>query len=328
MSNLMIVGVDLGGTRVRVARCDDSLNILQREETLTRAEDGFDVTIQRIKDLIRSVLPTDRPVAGIGFSAPGPTNPNTGVLVAPPNLAGWHNVPLAQILNDEFNVPVFVGNDANVAVLAETVMGAARGRSNVIYITVSTGIGGGIISNGHMIYGHEGLAAEIGHMPLVMGSDVTTLEKEAAGPAIARKVQARLRAGAVSKMLDMANGSIDAIDGKLITQACQEGDPLALDVVAGAGRILGLGIVSLLHVFNPSMIVIGGGVAQGMGDLLLAPARSVIQMYTIDDAYWQNLDIVPPDLSEDVSIVGAAALVLAQGGIERIDEVARIVAAD
>ncbi len=328
MSDEIIVGVDLGGTRVRAACCDDSLNILQREETLTRDEEGFDPTIQRIKDLIRRVIPTDRPVAGIGFSAPGPTNPNTGVLVAPPNLQGWHNVPLAQILQDEFNVPVYVGNDANVAVLAETVMGAAKGRTNVIYITVSTGIGGGIISNNHMIYGHEGLGAEIGHIPLVIRETVTTLEKEAAGPALARKVQARLRAGAVSRMLDMANANIDDVDGKIITKACQEGDPLALDVVAAAGHILGLGIVSLLHIFNPSIIVIGGGVAQGMGDLLLTPARKAIQAYTIDDAYWQNLAIVPPDLSEDVSIIGAAALVLAQGGIESIDEVARIVAAD
>ncbi|MEM6530146.1 MAG: ROK family protein, partial [Chloroflexota bacterium] len=260
---------------------------------------------------------------GIGFSAPGPLNPKTGVVVAPPNLDGWHNVPLGDILNEEFGVPVYIGNDANVAALAETLRGAARGNNNVIYITVSTGIGSGIISGGYMILGEEGLGAEAGHIPLVIGDRVSTLEKEAAGPAIARKVRARIEAGEECIVRDMVDGNLDNIEGSTVGKAAHEGDRVALEVVEEAGTTLGLGLVTLIHLFNPEIIVIGGGVANGIGNLLLTPARKAIQSYTIDEAYWQNLKIDSPDLPEDLSIIGAAALVATHGGVERVDEVAR-----
>lgn len=317
----VIIGVDLGGTRIRAARCDRKLNILERKETFTHAKEGRDATIQRIKNLIREVMPEDKTtVAGIGFSAPSATNPKTGVVVAPPNLPGWHDVPLGDILHDEFDVPVYVGNDANVAALAEAMRGAAQGHRNVIYITVSTGIGSGIISGGYMILGIEGLGAEVGHIPLVVGDHITTLEQEAAGPALAEKARTRIEAGEPSLITNLVE-SLDDIDGAAVGKAAQQGDALALDVVETAGQIVGLGLVTMLHLFNPEIIVIGGGVANGLGDLLLTPARKAIQQYTIDDAYWHNLKIAPPALPEDVSIVGAAALVLTQGGVDRIDKV-------
>src|SRR6266545_926842 len=154
----VIIGVDLGGTRVRAARLSQHLEILTRQETLTDDDRGLDATLQTIKDMIRAVLPNDgTTVAGIGISAPGPLNPTTGVVVAPPNLKGWHNVPLGDILRQEFNLPVYVGNDANVAGLAETVRGAARGFRHVIFMTISTGIGSGMICDGKMLLGHVGL---------------------------------------------------------------------------------------------------------------------------------------------------------------------------
>lgn len=322
MSDEIIIGVDLGGTRIRAACCDPNLNIQERKETFTRAAEGKDATIERIKNLIREVMPTDKTVSGIGFSAPGPLNPKTGVVVAPPNLPGWHNVPLGDILHEAFDVPVYVGNDANVAALAETLRGAARGRRNVIYVTVSTGIGSGIISDGLMVLGHTGLGAEVGHIPLVIGDHVSTLEREAAGPALARKARARMEAGEHSMMHDMVNGKMDDIEGSTVGEAATKGDRVALEVVEDGGQILGLGIVTLLHLFNPEVLVIGGGVANGLGDLLLNPARKAIQQHSIDSAYWEDLQITPPDLPEDLSIIGAAALVLTHGGMERIEDVA------
>ncbi|MEL6270596.1 MAG: ROK family protein, partial [Chloroflexota bacterium] len=212
MSDEIIIGVDLGGTRIRAAACDLQLNIIERKETLTLAKEGRDATINRIKNIIRDVMMEGKTVKGIGFSAPGPLNPKTGVVVAPPNLSGWHNVPLGDMLHEEFGVPVYVGNDANVAALAETLRGAARGHNNVIYITVSTGIGSGIISGGYMILGEEGLGAEIGHIPLVIGERVSTLELEAAGPAIARKVRARIEAGDQRDVPDLCAQSFLAKD--------------------------------------------------------------------------------------------------------------------
>ncbi len=267
-------------------------------------------------------MPTDKTVSGIGFSAPGPLNPKTGVVVAPPNLPCCNYVPLGDILHEAFDVPVYVGNDANVAALAETLRGAARGRRNVIYVTVSTGIGSGIISDGLMVLGHTGLGAEVGHIPLVIGDHVSTLEREAAGPALARKARARMEAGEHSMMHDMVNGKMDDIEGSTVGEAATKGDRVALEVVEDGGQILGLGIVTLLHLFNPEVLVIGGGVANGLGDLLLNPARKAIQQHSIDSAYWEDLQIIPPDLPEDLSIIGAAALVLTHGGMERIEDVA------
>jgi glucokinase len=314
----VIIGVDLGGTRVRAARLSHQLEILARQETLTESEEGVDATLDRIKQLIQDIWPQDgSSVAGIGISAPGPLNPATGVVVAPPNLKGWHNVPLGEVLNSAFHVPVYVGNDANVAGLAETVLGAARGCRNVVFVTVSTGIGSGMICDGRMLLGTEGLAAEAGHIIMLVGDRVSSLEKEAAGPALARKARARIVAGEKSLMRDLVKGNLDDITGATVGQAVQRGDALALDIVREAGRIIGLGMVSLLHLFNPEILVFGGGVSN-IGEPLFTPMREAIQKHCIDRAYWENLRIEQAALGDNVSIIGAAALVVTQGGVADI----------
>lgn len=324
MSDEVIIGVDLGGTRLRAARLNRQLDILFREETTSEGAAGFEASLERIKRLIRQVMPADRDqVAGIGVSAPGPLNPLTGVIVSPPNLKGWHNVPLADILRREFDVPVYVGNDANVAGLAETVRGAARGCRHVIFITVSTGVGSGMIIEGKMLLGKSGLAAEAGHMPLVVDGQVSSLEQQAAGPALARKARERLEAGAQSLIKDLVNGDLSRIEGKTVGQAAQQGDPLALAIVREAGKMLGLGMVSLLHLFNPEILVFGGGVSQ-LGSLLFDPMREAIYAHCIDRSYWENLRIERAALGDNVSIVGAAALVPTQGGVRDIADVSAV----
>jgi glucokinase len=321
MSDL-IIGVDLGGTRIRAALCDKDLNIIKREETLTLADEGLDPVLQRIKDLIHDVMPEDETtVKGIGISAPGPLNPETGIIVSPPNLPGWHNVPLGDVLKAEFpSCEVYVGNDANVAALAETMKGAGRGYTDVIYITVSTGIGSGMIIDGRMLLGVNGLGAEIGHIPLVVdGGKVSSLEEEAAGPDMALKAVRRIEAGEKSAISDLVNGDLSKVNGSTVGKAAVAGDELALSVVSECGLILGLGMVTVLHLFNPQILIIGGGVTDGLGDLLLKPMEEAIKKHTIDEAYWKNLKIVTPDLAEDVSIYGSAALVALDGGIRRID---------
>jgi glucokinase len=323
MSEAVIIGVDLGGTRIRAAQCDRQLKILNRTETLTQADQGLEATLERIKNLIRAVIPTDgTQVIGIGVSAPGPLNPETGVIVAPPNLPGWHNVPLGPILEAEFGVPVFTGNDANVAALAETMRGAAVGHKNVIYITVSTGIGGGVITDSHLLLGQSGLGAEVGHIVMVVDGKVSSLEKESAGPSLARKLRGRIAAGESSQIVtDMVGSNLDQIDGKIVGAAALKGDPIALEVVKQGAHILGLGVVSLLHIFNPEIVVLGGGVTFGLGDTILSPMKDTIEKHSLDSAYWENLKIEVAKLSEDVSIIGSAALVITQGGVRRVDDV-------
>lgn len=322
----VIISVDLGGTRIRAARLDRSLNILRREETLTLAQEGLDATLERIKKMIGAVMPgdgDDTPVLGIGVSAPGPLNPTTGVIVRPPNLPGWHNVPLGDILHEAFDVPVFVGNDANVAALAEAARGAAQGYRHVIYITISTGIGSGIIVDGRLLLGQHGLAAEFGHIILVTGAgQISSPEKEAAGPSLARKLRMRIAQGERSAAQELVGGDLTKLDGKTVGQAVTMGDRVALEVVQESARMVGLGIVSLLHLFNPQVIVIGGGVSN-LWETLYPPMEQAIRQHVLDSAYCDDLKIVRAGLGEDVSIIGAAALVPTHGGLMDITEAVR-----
>ena len=253
MMGKQIIAVDLGGTQLRTARYDHDLNLLQRESTLTRADLGPQATINRLIAYIDKVMPGSRDdITGIGISSPGPLNPKTGVIIAPPNLPGWNNVPLGELVAKEFGLPVFIGNDANVAALAEASKGAAQGCRHVVYITVSTGIGSGIISDGKLVAGRDGLAAELGHIPIIVEhGKVSSIELEAAGPALAGRARAALEAGAISCLAGMVAGELSRIDAKAVGLAAAEGDQLAIKTLAYAGRIIGLGIVTALLLFNP-----------------------------------------------------------------------------
>lgn len=318
MTEEVFIGIDLGGTLVRAGRFNKYLELEARSETHTRSEDGGpEAVIARMGEQARAVWPTNgATVSGIGISAPGPINPKTGVVTTPPNLKGWHNVPLRDWLQQKVDVPTYLGNDANLAALAESAMGAARGYTDVVFLTISTGIGSGIIVAGKLLIGSEGIGDECGHMiMLVDGERVSSLEKEAAGPAIGRQARAAVEAGEKSSILELAGGSLEAIDARIVGEAAKAGDALGVRLVERAGKIIGLGVVSLLHIFNPQIVVIGGGVAKGMGELLFTPLRKTVEQYSLDSTYWQNLIIAPAELGENVSLIGAAALARARGEV-------------
>jgi glucokinase len=290
------------------------LQMEERTETRTLAAEGPDAVIERIVEQAKYVWPATGDVSGVGVSVPGPMNPVTGVVVAPPNLPGWHNVPLQAILEKALDCPVYLGNDANLAALAEYELGAAQGYRHAIYLTISTGIGSGVISDGRLLIGAEGLGAECGHLIMMIDEDhVSTLEKEAAGPAIARTARAAIERGEPSTILDLANNDPKQIDTKHVAEAAKGGDRLAIRILARAGRVIGLGVVSLLHTFNPQVVVIGGGVAEGTGEILLRPMRWAIEHYAIDSSYWKNLQIFPAALGENVCLIGAGAWAARRG---------------
>ena len=313
--NEVIIGVDLGGTQMRVGVFNRDLHLLDRLAEPTRAYEGQESVIGRLLDLIERAIPTggDSIVLGIGVSAPGPINPRTGTIISPPNLPGWRRVALRQIVEDRLGYTTHLGNDANVAALAEATRGAAHGYKYVIYLTVSTGIGSGIIDDGHLVIGSNGLGAEAGHTILVVNGRISTLEKEAAGPAIASKAVAQIKAGKPSRIRDLVNGDLSQVTAKTVGQAAAEGDSLAQELIRQAGFMVGLGIVSLMHLFNPQIIVVGGGVSK-TGDLLFEPMREAVRQYTIDPAYCENVPIVPAALGDNVALIGAAALVATHGG--------------
>jgi glucokinase len=313
MANVMI-GVDLGGTQMRVARYDSQFNLLERQAELTLAEEGPDRMVPRLLDLIARVMPEDlADIDGIGVSVPGPINPHAGTIVHPPNLPGCNDLPIRKMIQERFGCTTYLGNDANVAALAEATRGAAHGYKYVIYLTISTGIGGGIIDNGRLLVGSQGLGAEAGHMMMVVNDEIMDLEQAASGTGIARRAMRLLRDGAQSRIRDLVNGQLDHITAKTVGDAAQAGDKLAVELIGRAGFMIGLGIVSLLHLFNPQIIVVGGSVTK-TGDLLFKPMRQAVEKHVLDAEYCQNLPIVTAALGDDVALVGAAALVQTRGG--------------
>jgi glucokinase len=313
-----IIGVDLGGTRIRAARLTPQLTLEARAEIPTRVPDGPETIIRRMIALIREVWPADGEVSHIGVAAPGPLDPFTGVVLSPPNL-GWHNVPLRAMLSEALSVPVTVGNDANAAALAEAMIGAGHGLRHMVYLTISTGVGSGIIVDGKLHTGARGLATEAGLIPLLYGDRVATLEDVSAGPDMAQEAVRRMDAGENSS-LSMVSGELTA---ESIGTAAEAGDALANTVIANAGRNIGLGIVTLLQLFNPERVVIGGGVSQ-LGERIFEPIRATAARYVCDPAFLDGVDIVPAHFGGDVGLVGAGALVLTQGGTLDLKDVARL----
>ena len=307
--------VDLGGTRIRAARCRADGTIEARTERMTKAALGADIVIERIEQTLRKVWPeTDADtVKAISVVAPGPVDPWTGVIFIAPNLPGFVDIPLRDRLANIFHVPVYIGNDANLAGLAEWRFGAARGHHHMIFLTISTGIGGGVIVDDKLLLGSHGLGAELGHVTADMNGEhclcgnVGCIEWMSSGTGIARQAVRRLRAGESSLMTELVQGNIDAINVEIVEQAAKAGDALALDVFQRAFQALGLNITSLLHIFNPSIIVIGGGVSN-MGDRLFKPLQASIAEHVMNPRYL--CPIVPAQLRGDMGLLGALALAL------------------
>ena len=318
---MQLVGVDLGGTQIRAALASADGVMQRREATLTLADEGPDAVIERICAQIELAMEGAQ-VAAIGLGAPGPTDPYAGVVLVAPNMQGWHNIPLRQLLALRFGVPVFIGNDANLAGLAEYRYGAGRKSSHMIYITVSTGIGGGVISGKRLLLGRQGLAAEIGHVTIDYSGEqegrheVGTLEGLASGPNFARRARRALAGGAQSIVLEWVNGDLESVTPQLLQQAAAKGDSFALDQFALNGRYLGVGITNLLHTFNPQRIVIGGSVWLHAQEFMVSTMWEMIRKRSQSPDYWKDLEIVSAELGDDVGLLGAIAL--AEDEIERM----------
>jgi glucokinase len=317
----LIVAVDLGGTQIRAALCGADGQIFRRVARLTEAKEGPEAVYGRIYAAISEAI-GDAPiaeVAGIGIGAPGPLNPTTGIVREAPNLPGWKDVPLRTLISERFSRPTFLGNDANLAGLAEYLYGAGRGIRDMIYLTISTGIGSGIIVDGRMLLGAEGLAAEAGHTiilpdgPLCGCGAHGCLESVAAGPAIARDVVTRIKTGKKSRVVKMVDGDLSKIDAKVVNTAAQLGDKLAINAFRHAGTYLGIGIANLLRLFNPRMVVLGGSVTKS-GPFLFDPMHEAIKANVLP-LYWEGLAIAPAALGDDVGLLGAVALVITESRI-------------
>jgi len=303
------VGVDLGGTKIlTILWNSEKRDVVAEHRTPTGAKEGPDAVIGRIVESVRAVADkaglTVEDVRGIGMGSPGPLNVKTGIVLCPPNLSGWINIPLRDRVRQAFGAPTFLDNDANVAGFAEWKVGAGQGCANMLYVTISTGIGGAAIIDNRLQHGETGSATEFGHVmidpngPKCGCGNLGCLEALASGTAIARDANARLA------LRDRVGRQLTAED---VFALFAEGEPEAVEVVSSAIRYLAIGLANYIHIYNPRVIVVGGGVAD-VGEALFAPLREQVAKLVFPHLA-HSVEIVPAKLGSTAGAVGAALLV-------------------
>jgi len=311
---LPVLAIDIGGTKIIAANISSECQLMASEYCLTLADEGPQAVINRIFSTIDRLLGLRNidvsQLHSISVACAGAIDFDRGIVTLSPNLPGWRDIPLRDIVKEKYGVNTFLLNDASAAVLSEHRFGAGRGLNNLIYITVSTGIGSGIMINGQLYSGASGGAGEIGHTtidvngPRCSCGNIGCLEMLASGTAMAREAIRRIKAGERSSPIKITKGKIENITAEEVSMAAQGGDSLALEVILQAATYLGVGLVNVVNVFNPEMIIIGGGMSK-MGDLLLNPARQVVK----ERAYQllaQAVRIVLAELGDNAEVLGAA----------------------
>jgi glucokinase len=311
------IGLDVGGSKIAAARVAVDGSILAHERLPTPAQD-MGRTLDAMVELARAVMTED--VEAVGIGAAGLVESTTGVLVFSPNLA-WRNVHLVEEVTGALGLPAIADNDATVAAWGEYRFGAGRGRDHLLVVTVGTGIGGGIVTDGRIYRGAHGFAAEIGHIivepggPLCGCGNHGCWEQVAAGHAIERAGREAAERDPRSGIARLAEGVPGGVSGSVVTRAAQDGDETARAILAEVGRRLGEGLAGLVNVLDPEVLVIGGG-AISAGDLLLDPARRAFAEAVEAAEFRPPVPILAAELGNDAGVVGAAALALAELGAE------------
>ena len=309
-----VLAFDLGGTKIAFGVVEENGEVLGSDKIETLAKQGPEQAIQRVNLAAQSLLQKlnikPQELIGIGIASPGPLDISKGCVDGSPNLPGWTGYSIEQGLSSFFNLPARIDNDANAAALGEYKFGAGKNKKNMVYITVSTGLGGGVIVDGRLMRGANGNAAELGHLTLNINGPACPcgangcFEMYASGTAIARRTREAIQAGAPSQILSLA-GSLEKITTHHILAALQKEDELAKKIWNETTEYLGRGLAVVINTFNPELIVVGGGVTAA-GDLLFTPVREKALRYAFPRLA-AVCSIVPAGLGSNVGVVGAAA---------------------
>ncbi len=315
-----VIAVDLGGTKIAAGIVSAGCEILAREYCPTLADEGIEAIIERVVSAVGRLISRQgmglSQVCCISVAACGAIDSETGVIAFSPNLPGCRDIPLRDMLRDRLGVKTMLINDANAAAWGEHHLGAGKGVNNLVCLTVGTGIGGAIIIDGRLYTGSSGSAGEIGHMVIEANGakcrcgNTGCLEALASGTAIAREAAAHVARGEPSSLSEIVAGRLEDITAEKVAFAAREGDSLARSIINQAATYLGVGMVNLVNIFNPEMIVVGGGVA-GMGDMLLDPARRVVRERAFLVSA-EAVSIVSSQLGSDAGMLGAAIFALQQ----------------
>lgn len=309
------IGIDVGGTNVKIALVDNKGKIIYSNSIPTRAEMGYEYTINNMKEaiteLVKETKSDPKNIESIGFGFPGQIDYQKGIVRLAPNIPGWVNVPIAEIMEKEFGIPTRVDNDVRCAALGELNYGAGQGCDNLICITVGTGIGSGLVINGKLVRGASNAAGEIGHIKLDMNGgplcgcgDRGCLEAFASGPSIVALAEEYIKGGKSTKYRELANPDITPY---IVSEAAKQGDPVAKRIFTIVGEYIGIGLASVVNLLNPEKIIIGGGVAAA-GDLLLTPIKESLIKRAMPIA-GSAVEIVPAQLGNSAGVIGASLLI-------------------
>ena len=308
----LTIGVDVGGTKIAAGVVDEAGVILattRRETAATNPE----LLEDQIQDAVAELL-VSHPAVAVGVAAAGFVNGATGVVLFAPNLA-WRDEPLGSDLQARLGLPVVVENDANAAAWGEYRFGAASHVDDMVLLTVGTGLGGGIVSNGRLLRGARGLGGELGHVRVVPEGircgcgNRGCWEQYASGSALERDARELAASGSLyaARLLELCDNQPLTLRGRMVTQAAHEGDPAAIELLADLGRWLGEGMASMSAVLDPSIFVVGGGVVEA-GALLLEPARTALRRNLPARGHRPEIEIQAATLGNDAGIIGAADL--------------------
>ncbi|MFH1763185.1 MAG: ROK family protein [Gemmatimonadota bacterium] len=315
-----IVGLDIGGTNmvVGLVPLEGGAAVGVRKLPTLSAAGGEDVVrraVEAVEKSMEEVFRTEgggrTQVAGIGIGAPGPLNRKTGVLLEAPNL-GWRNFPLRSLVSEGLGLPAEVDNDANCATYGEWWMGAGRGSTVLVGLTLGTGIGGGLVVNGELHHGVSDAAGEFGHTTIdstgrkCKCGNYGCLEAYASGPNIAARAVEGIEYGAESVLVELVEGDLEKITAATVYEGVVLGDPYAHEVMKETAKLLGVGVANLINALNPDVVVIAGGVTRA-GDHLFIPLRKEVRRRAFRSAV-DACRIVPAELSETAGVVGAAGI--------------------
>lgn len=312
MRNKYVIGIDLGGTKISGAIADFKGNIVSKYIISTNSNEGEKAVLDRITIVIEKVIEESKidknQILAIGIGSPGPLDAKKGIILTTPNLP-FKNFNIVEPLKDKFNIPVYLDNDANAAAIGEYVFGAGRGTNNMVFITVSTGIGGGAILNGKIYRGNTCNALEIGH---------TTIEKDgpkcncgnygcaealASGTAIGREGKE-----AVEREEKTSLSSYEKITAYEVFKEAEKGDAVSQKVLDKALNYLGICVANIIASFDPEMVIIGGGVSKG-GNIVFQKVKEVVDKRCFK-AMSESTKIVPAALGTDAGVIGAVALAI------------------
>ncbi|GBF10634.1 ROK family glucokinase [Tepidibacillus sp. HK-1] len=311
----ILIGIDLGGTSIKMGLVSTEGELLSHQEISTRTKEGVNAIIEDMVQYAKTLVQDQGfaldQVQGIGIGIPGLLDMEQGIVRLAPNL-GWKDVAIKKQLEEKLNIPVKIENDANIAALGEAWVGAGKGYKHIVMATIGTGIGGGIIIDGKILHGKKGMAAELGHIPISDEGiqcgcgNYGCLETVSSATGMIRKAKEVVTQGRPSLLTEQYVDKMDEITAKSVIDAAKLGDHEAMQIVNRAGSLLGKALATVANLLDPEIMIIGGGVSRA-GDILFNPIKQAFHEHGLKNII-DSIEIVPAQLGNDAGMIGAASL--------------------